>query len=1167
MVNKKVVFAFVFSLVLIMSIAGVYAYNLPNWVKSVLGSPKITGNPIYDDSSDGLVSIYHFQEQSYSGIAGEVVDSAAGNNDGTASNGAQIANSGIDGKSLSLDGLDDYVSFSNSYQGFNMSGKDMTMSVWVYRTGAGYYDRIFSRYYNAGMFGGYAIGITNANKVWYFTGNGTTGGTWDYSNGNILSGAWYHIAVTQSGNYATLYIDGVKDVSWTKQRIAGVAPSLTQIGGLKSAYLSFNGSIDELLIYNKTLSASEVSVLYNNQKNRISSSGGGGGGGSKLVNGVCGATNNSCVNGTFFDISDNSTHYLWKCNGVHGGTDASCSLVKGQPTCVDSDGGLNPYVKGTYQTCHSDGWCTLPRSDACLNANTLREAYCENNIAIENFSVNCPNGCSDGACLQHNPFLGTPISSCQVINQPGNYYLNNSLIMAIDRPCINITSSNVEINGVGNSIIYSTLGLNRYAINARGINNVTLVNININNPSFGVNFESIGNSNVQNLSIEGCSGNALMVRNSSGVLIEKSRIQNCSGGIYFEQTRNSKIKSSFVNNNWGFGITLVQSQNNSIKSNGVFDNVAGIVIEGYSGEGSNDITENYVNENNGEGIKLLQTNGNYLANNIINENIGSGLFVLASANNTINNNTICSNLYKDILCMMPDLPNTGVNNQFNTRDKCIWADNGKRNCSQSSQVCSSLINKVKNPQNGQNGTGKNLNWNSNYSGTNWINGREEKYTTYSAGWRWNSPEYNENQLNYYYVSYDIQVFDNKNVDLSEIASWNREDPACKINSQWVNDGESFYYVCNWNVFNNRQDLDNYQSQNRQVFWYNGNVIVTMYLYYGFELSDEQVARLSQQRLNDLINNLMNNQAERVDWSNFNIDWPASNEVYESITGCSSDIKYNWSEDNLDWSCKMEPVICPEYGYQKQICTARSSKGEIVKESSIYCNPGICSGCYVPRILGYDNGENICIPYGTRLQHVGKEFITLEEGYEGREDEGTNLTIYDSKRAHLKFWDDDNSNHKTEVRFDKDIYIGYTYELYADRMIRFTIRDIVPSSGNNVGYINIELLDGLEGSYDAFCKYDGQIYPQRGDDASCQNDYECSSGECRSGQCVNTYVEVVNQAGFLVKILCRLVNFPLLGGTEDGYQQCLIDYSSSTPPSGGGSGGGGGGGGTIPTPTA
>jgi len=101
------------------------------------------------------------------------VDSAAGNNDGTALNGVVIENNGIDGKSAKLDGLDDYVSFSNSYQGLNMSGKDMTISVWVNRTGAGYYDRIFTRYYNAGTFGGYALGITNTDKVWFFTGNGT----------------------------------------------------------------------------------------------------------------------------------------------------------------------------------------------------------------------------------------------------------------------------------------------------------------------------------------------------------------------------------------------------------------------------------------------------------------------------------------------------------------------------------------------------------------------------------------------------------------------------------------------------------------------------------------------------------------------------------------------------------------------------------------------------------------------------------------------------------------------------------------------------------------------------------------------------------------------------------------------------------------------------------
>lgn len=44
------------------------------------------------------------------------------------------------------------------------------------------------------------------------------------------------------------------------------------------------------------------------------------------VNGVCGLVLNSCTTGTFSDVSDSSTHYLWSCVGSNGGTTASCSL-------------------------------------------------------------------------------------------------------------------------------------------------------------------------------------------------------------------------------------------------------------------------------------------------------------------------------------------------------------------------------------------------------------------------------------------------------------------------------------------------------------------------------------------------------------------------------------------------------------------------------------------------------------------------------------------------------------------------------------------------------------------------------------------------------------------------------------------------------------------------
>ncbi len=52
------------------------------------------------------------------------------------------------------------------------------------------------------------------------------------------------------------------------------------------------------------------------------------GSGPIVVNGVCSATLNSCNAGSLNDIGDSSTSYLWNCNGLNGGTTASCSLPK-----------------------------------------------------------------------------------------------------------------------------------------------------------------------------------------------------------------------------------------------------------------------------------------------------------------------------------------------------------------------------------------------------------------------------------------------------------------------------------------------------------------------------------------------------------------------------------------------------------------------------------------------------------------------------------------------------------------------------------------------------------------------------------------------------------------------------------------------------------------------
>lgn len=45
-----------------------------------------------------------------------------------------------------------------------------------------------------------------------------------------------------------------------------------------------------------------------------------------LVNGVCGNAINTCLAGIFEDLPDNGTYSVWRCLGLNGGTNASCSL-------------------------------------------------------------------------------------------------------------------------------------------------------------------------------------------------------------------------------------------------------------------------------------------------------------------------------------------------------------------------------------------------------------------------------------------------------------------------------------------------------------------------------------------------------------------------------------------------------------------------------------------------------------------------------------------------------------------------------------------------------------------------------------------------------------------------------------------------------------------------
>ncbi len=95
-----------------------------------------------------------------------------------------------------------------------------------------------------------------ANHIdWYDGGDRIAGGT------SITPGKWHQIVVTYDGTTMTTYVDSVNDGSGSfSTSLPTISGGAVGIGGHNLEY--FNGTIDEVRVYNRALSATEVAQLY-----------------------------------------------------------------------------------------------------------------------------------------------------------------------------------------------------------------------------------------------------------------------------------------------------------------------------------------------------------------------------------------------------------------------------------------------------------------------------------------------------------------------------------------------------------------------------------------------------------------------------------------------------------------------------------------------------------------------------------------------------------------------------------------------------------------------------------------------------------------------------------------------------------------------------------------
>jgi hypothetical protein len=225
-----------------------------NWIYVNVSSSDANRHYALADSDSSLVSWWRLETNGAS-----FTDDSGRSNTGSCTNCPTYSSSGMFGGSY------DFNSASSQYiqvtynEDFNFTDQ-MTIALWFkYRNSqsAGLVDN------RAASSSSYNLYISTTNLIFDLANATTHKATSAYP---ISTDTWYHAVATYNGSAMNLYINGT--LVRTQNQTGDVQDQSfnIQIGRYSTNYL--NGSLDDVLIFNRTLSDSGVAALYNATANQ-----------------------------------------------------------------------------------------------------------------------------------------------------------------------------------------------------------------------------------------------------------------------------------------------------------------------------------------------------------------------------------------------------------------------------------------------------------------------------------------------------------------------------------------------------------------------------------------------------------------------------------------------------------------------------------------------------------------------------------------------------------------------------------------------------------------------------------------------------------------------------------------------------------------------------------
>lgn len=229
------------------------------------GTLRLARDPIVKLTFDSVSGSTNGSIVTNNGTGGSALNGVIVTNNGTGASGASFVPGKV-GNALSLAGDGTFIAISNRVTSLDggTAGVNWTLAMWIKTSlaGAGY------AYQGDGSW-------VSDNTAFYLNQGNTTAGTqvgavrwgggWLTGSASVNDGNWHFIAITDSGGTINIFVDGNLDTtttSWSNPSVGGQF----WIGGTADGgdgVADMNGLIDEVLIYNRALSQTEVRSLTN----------------------------------------------------------------------------------------------------------------------------------------------------------------------------------------------------------------------------------------------------------------------------------------------------------------------------------------------------------------------------------------------------------------------------------------------------------------------------------------------------------------------------------------------------------------------------------------------------------------------------------------------------------------------------------------------------------------------------------------------------------------------------------------------------------------------------------------------------------------------------------------------------------------------------------------